>query len=209
MQPSGVFGPSEHRERLEQRCPLFSFRVRGGRIGRLPSEGRDMARVPRYASVLRWLIPGIGLAALGACALSPERVATARLAEGDALAAGELNIGGIVEVAAGLRQIEGRSAICGAWRGDGAYPRDYADAILAAGSVFADGRRIQSNLSFMTEARGQLGGAASGCTYVELQAVRPLPEIAIRLPYLILERDCDGFTCRTISVRQIAYPPSL
>lgn len=155
------------------------------------------------------------LALLGACALSPPRVGTDQLAEGDALAASELNFGGVLEVAAGLRTLDGALVLCGAWSGRSYYARYYGDPAIAAGFVEIEGIGRVHNLSFMTplrEGEGLAPGRISGC--------RPLGRgwdpadagrrMRIRLPYVVVERDCDGFAgCRITSFRQIAYPAEL
>lgn len=154
------------------------------------------------------------LLALGGCALSPERIGADRLAAGDALAATELNFGGVLEVAAGLRPVEGQLAVCGAWSGRTAYARLYGDVPLSAGIVEIAGLGRVQNLSFMTESRGGLApGTLSGChglgrPWEPADADRP---VAIRLPYIVVEADCeDGlFGCMVTSFRQIPYPPAL
>ncbi|MEM9146774.1 MAG: hypothetical protein AAGC57_11290 [Pseudomonadota bacterium] len=148
------------------------------------------------------------------CALSPPRVSTDRLAEGDALGATELNFGGVLEVAAGLRPLEGQAVLCGAWAGRTYYARYYGDLAIAAGVVEIEGLGRVHNLSFMTEMRDGLApGGMSGCRALgrPWEAADAARAVRIRMPYIIVERDCeDGlFGCMITSFRQIAYPTEL
>ena len=155
---------------------------------------------------MRSLAPIALAAALAGCALLPERVGTASLRGDEALAGGVFSPGGsTLLVSAGLREIEGELAICGAWQPNGPDAVDYGFRVLDAGIVYVDGERMLQNLSFVT----QLGpdrsfpGAPSGCTpagraWTPADAARA---VEIRLPAQIVEADCDEF-CNVVRFRQ-------
>jgi len=158
----------------------------------------------------------IGLLALTltGCALSPPRIGTDRLAKGDALGASELNFGGVLEVGAGLRPVDGQLALCGAWAGRNYYARYYGDRAISAGIVEIEGIGRVQNLAFMIPARNGLApGTLSGCRPLgrAWQADDAARRLRVRLPYVIVERDCgDGlFGCMITSFRQIPYPTEL
>ncbi len=144
------------------------------------------------------------LALLSACALSPERVATDRVAAGDAVAAGAISpYGDRLAVVAGLREIGGRVLLCGAWSGDGFYARHYAADILGAGIASAGGRRLRQNLTFFLEAPGGPPGpgAPAGCAETGLAPGAAGP-VTLRLPAITVERDCDEMGCDLTRFRQ-------
>lgn len=149
------------------------------------------------------------LLALGACVLSPERVGFDRLAVGDARAGGVFTPGGwSLSVAAGLREIDGRLAVCGAWTGDGFHARQFAHTVLGAGSVFVGGRRVQNNLVFLSEVRDVplAPGTSAACaaTGEPWQAAVAAAPVVIRLPRIVVESDCDGFgSCDVTRFRQV------
>ncbi|GMG84322.1 hypothetical protein LNKW23_35370 [Paralimibaculum aggregatum] len=140
------------------------------------------------------------LLALAACV--PQRVATARLGEAPAVAGGVFHPGGsTLVIAAELHETPEGRMICGAWVGDGPEARDYAYQVLGAGIVFVGGRRVLQNIGFMAQERGPLGpGAFAGCAAV----AGPPGPVTLRLPRMIVNRDCDDWGgCDITSFRQI------
>lgn len=158
---------------------------------------------------MRLAISIAAAAALSGCALAPDRIATDRLRGDDAVAGGVFSPGGsTLLVSAGLRELEGGRALCGAWQPDGPDAETYGRDVLSAGVVYVGGERLFQNLTFMTAIGPDrpLGGAPSGCTPVG-EAARG--EVRIRLPRQIVESDCDDYGgCDVIRFRQtpIAAP---
>ena len=110
------------------------------------------------------LIPALAL--LAACATyGPGGGDT--VGPGYGVGGGEWNSGGGITAAAGVRERDGRTAVCGAWAAgsQAAITYGWNDDVMAAAAVSVAGERLVQNLSFMTEARGPqaLPGAQANC----------------------------------------------
>ncbi|MEM1344514.1 MAG: hypothetical protein AAGI34_08025 [Pseudomonadota bacterium] len=162
------------------------------------------------------LVPGLSACVLllSGCVLSPERIAFDRVRADDAAGFGVYSIGGGLTVAAGLRNVEGQLAVCGAFAEDSFPTRRFADVALGAGSVRAGGQTLAQNLTFMTPVRGApLDGASTGCAGTGQPwnpAFADQGAVEVVLPRIIVERECDGADppetsggCNTVRFRQI------
>lgn len=153
--------------------------------------------------------------ALSACAtagLFPQVIGADRIAEGDALAAGDFSDARVVEVAAGLRNIEGRLAVCGTARPDGRSDFLHVKAALGAGYVVADGVTLVQNLDYFRRApqEGPMAGQPAACADAgrDWQPSDAGAAVTIRLPRVVVERDCDVpyGGCTIWRFRQIPWP---
>ncbi len=122
---------------------------------------------------------------------------TVKLGPNPVLAGGEYSSGGGITVALELRSLSGRAAVCGVWaesRDLTAYLNGRTKRVLANGSVFIDGERVQSNLLFLKETVPSESYTGETVTCAALgrawRAADETAEVTVRIPRgpVVLER---------------------
>jgi hypothetical protein len=147
---------------------------------------------------------------LAACTIGTGPAGSTRIQTGDAAAAGSFNTGGGIMLRAGLREVGGELAVCGAWSRDrqSGLSHFLNDDVLSSGIVFAGGDRLVQNLTFMTEvtttdAMPDAGALAAcvgtGRAWTLEDATRA---VSIRLPQRRFTDECDEDGCMPVVFRQ-------
>jgi len=114
------------------------------------------------------------------------------------LAGGVFSSGGGLTVAAELREIEGRAAVCGVWSKtrQSVLTRGENRRVIATGSAFVGGDRVVQGLDFLPEVpqAESYAGAPARCVLID-RAWDPAlvaEDLTIRLPRQIVVNDSDG-----------------
>lgn len=116
----------------------------------------------------RWL-PGLFAACLLAAPATPAGAGEApRLGPAPVLGGGQYSTGGGITVAVELRDIGGRTGLCGVWAQSEqltVYVRNAGRRVLSKGSIALDGRILTNNLDFLKRVAPAPGyaGAPAGC----------------------------------------------
>lgn len=142
----------------------------------------------------------------------PHTVATDRVVAGDAFGRGVYSGGRGLTVRAGLRNIDGRVAVCGAWQSSSRLDAFLTRQVLGTGFVTAGGERLAWNLNYLNEVRRgtPLSGATANCadTGLPWTAAAATQEVEVRLPAQVVERDCEPFDgCDITRFRPISAAP--
>lgn len=160
-----------------------------------------MFKITRLPAVLAVLLAGLA----GAATASDTPF---RLGPDPVLGGGEYSTGGGITVAVDLREMQGRTGLCGAWAESErltAYLRGSGREILAKGSIALGGEVLTYNFNFLRKIapRESYAGAPAGCVRLKRawqpgDASKPLD---IRIPRRWLRfgnpgRDSGGFQVR-------------
>lgn len=135
------------------------------------------------------LITTLALAAAG-CARHAE-VGTATVGPDYVAGGGEWNTGGGITTAVRVFEQDGATMVCGAWATDrqSVMSAGKNDGVIEAASVYAGGKRLVHNLSFMPRASGagNLAGAQANCvrSSVPWRAEFAQGEPRVRIPRIV------------------------
>jgi len=137
-------------------------------------------------------------ALLAACSPAPDTRTVARLGPDPALSGGSYSSGGGITVAADVREMDGRTMVCGVWaqsRQQSVLTKRKARGVLDTGSVALGAETLVRGLRFMTEVApmADYGGQEAGCAVTQ----RPWRQgdagrrVEIRLPRQVVEVEID------------------
>ena len=166
-----------------------------------------MARHRATAAILAAALLAAG------CALPGPPAGTATVDESYTLAAGTFSTGGGLALAVGVREAEGRVAVCGAWRQGPQSVRSirYNDDVLSSGIVRLGGVRLVQGLGFMTRhpVSSRLGGRRAACvlTGTPWSAEAAAAPVAVTLPRRQFEHDDSEEGGSTAAIRFRQTPP--
>lgn len=135
--------------------------------------------------------------ALSACTpVAPQ--ATSTLGSSPVIDGGGFSTGGGLSVAAEIQQINGMTALCGAWsesRRQSALSRGRANGVMGTGSAYLNGQVIHRGLLFMRklDADQDYAGQPANCVITERpwsagsESLQPV----IRIPRQVVHRELD------------------